>query len=440
VLINRRRIAVRISAQLLTLCASAVVLAGAALAPAVAGPPTIASKVRDLVIDETEMRAHAMRPPHIVGIRSDKGRAEGLTTIPGNFPHFNTQPHLDVDAFGKALHAALKDNVAGYAMELRQHGKTIYTLEWQWAKTPSDGSENWTPGRQMHLASVSKLLTAMAMTRLLDDKHISYDAKIIDYLPTYWKKGKGVNQITFRNLMTQTSGFDTTSDETDYEFMKAQVAKGASTVGTYNYLNMNFGLCRILLAIINGNIDKTENFLELPIEPDVIWDYVTIQAYKKYLTNHVFEPGGAEKATLTHPSDDALAYNFPVSGPGWNSGDLTSVAGGAGWHLTIDGLLNVMGTFRRKGTILPMNKAQGMLDAGFGIDVIQNTPLGTLYNKNGLWWDGSHVEQTLAYFLPDDMELAVFTNSPIGKPTKKSPTGEFFRDFVTKIYLNNIKG
>jgi hypothetical protein len=29
-----------------------------------------------------------------------------------------------------------------------------------------------------------------------------------------------------------------------------------TSIGHYHYENMNFGLCRILLAIINGNIDK----------------------------------------------------------------------------------------------------------------------------------------------------------------------------------------
>jgi len=154
----------------------------------------------------------------------------------------------------------------------------------------------------------------------------------------------------------------------------------------------------------------------------------------------VFGPAGVHDATLTHAPGDVLAYAYPAAGPGWNSGDLSSVSGGAGWHISASGLLDVMGTFRRKGTILPSDKAQTMIDAGFGIDVIQDTPLGKLYNKNGLWWDGTHFEQSLAYFLPDDMELVVLANSSIGKPTKENPEGVFFRDLVTKIYLDSIKG
>ena len=120
-------------------------------------------------------------------------------------------------------------------------------------------------------------------------------------------------------------------------------------------------------------------------------------------------------------------------GAGWNSGDLTADSGGTSWHMSVDDLLNVMGCFRRQGTIMSPAAAQTMLDNGFGIDLIESTNLGTLYNKNGLWQSGAgQTEQSLAYFLPRDMELVVLANSPIGNP------GQFFRDVVTNIYLDNI--
>jgi hypothetical protein len=78
--------------------------------------------------------------------------------------------------------------------------------------------------------------------------------------------------------------------------------------------------------------------------------------------------------------------------------------------------------------------AQTMLDNGFGIDLAMSTPLGMLYNKNGLWGNGGNqVEQSLAYFLPRDMELVILANSPVGSPA------EFFRDVVTNIYVDNIR-
>ncbi len=402
----------------------------AAPAPAAAQQALPLKDLRNISIDEKKLRAHMMRPSHTEAIISSKGRSEGKLEF--NFPPGLVGPRLDVDGFCKALHAALKDSVEGYVARLNKNGAPVCTLQWSWAKKPSDGSVGWTPDRAMHIASVSKLVTAIAMTKLLDAKNISYDANIIDYLPVYWQKGPNINKITFRHLMTHTSGFSTGSSSSDYLFMKGKVAAGVAGVGQYDYENMNFGLCRILIAVINGNIPK--GLILPPQMADIFWDYVTIAAYKKYVEDNEFKPSGVAGPTLDHPASNALAYTFPVGGNGWNSGDLTSVTGGAAWHMSVNQLLNVMNTFRRKGTIMSNAKAQGMLDAGFGIDVVgMNTPAGKLYNKNGLWGDGAaHVEQSLAYFLPEGMELVVLANSPVGAPPK------FFRDVVTQIYVNNV--
>ena len=372
-----------------------------------------------------------MKPPHTEGVVSSAGPEEYELQ-----PHGAFQPatvHLDVVGFGNALHSALKDSTVGYVMRLRENGATIYTLEWNWAKRPTDGGEGWTPSVRMHVASCSKLITAIAMTKLLNDKNISYDAPIISHLPNYWTKGPKVNQITFRQLMTHTSGlnYGVKSSASDYLFMKSQIAAGVPNIGKYWYQNMNFGLCRILISTINGNIATSATL------SDANWDFLTIQAYINYVTSHIFTPSGVSGPSPAHAAADALAYQFPVTGGGWNSGDLSTVLGGAGWHISPDELLNVMGTFRRKGTIMTTQQAQTMLDNGFGIDVIQNTPLGKYYNKNGAWANGNppgeSEEQSLAYFLPNEMELVVLTNSPVGSPE------QFFRTVVTNIYLANIK-
>ncbi len=391
------------------------------------------AKVR---IDEAALRAHDVRPAHVVDVVSSRGLEEGEPFPAIRFPEVAISLlHLDVKGFASALHAALKDSVAGYVMRLRQQGTTISTLQWNWAKTPADGSEGWNPDVRMHVASVSKLITGIAMTKLLNDRSISYDTPVHSYLPTYWAKGPNVGKITFRHLMTHTSGFNSGTSSSDYPFMKAQVAAGVTDAdfGQYHYQNMNFGLCRILLPIINGDIPRDATFNILFIDNDTIWDFVTIQAYVDYVKQHLFGPAGVSGPTLDHPGPDALAYPFPVNAGGWNSGDLASMSGGAGWHMSVDDLLTVMGTFRRGGTIMSQQQAQTMLDNGFGIDVVQPTPIGTLYNKNGLWHNGGNTEQSLAYFLPRDMELVVLANSPVGSPAK------FFRDVVTNIYLDNIK-
>jgi hypothetical protein len=214
--------------------------------------------------------------------------------------------------------------------------------------------------------------------------------------------------------------------------MKSQVAIGVTSanLGVYSYQNMNFSICRILIPVMNGTILANTTFP--PPFQDNIWDFITLSAYAAYAEEHLFKPAGISGPTFTHPDPDALAYAFPP-GAGWNSGDLTADAGGTSWHMSVDELLDVMGCFRRQGSIMSPAAAQTMLDDGFGIDVIESTQLGTLYNKNGLWRSGAmQTEQSLAYFLPRDMELVVLANSPIGAADK------FFRDLVAGIYLDNI--
>ena len=150
----------------------------------------------------------------------------------------------------------------------------------------------------------------------------------------------------------------------------------------------------------------------------------------------VFGPSGVSHATLDHPDNSALAYYFPSADDGWDSGNLEAVSGGAGWHLSINDLLKVMSTFRRKGTIMKKDKAEKLLDNKFGVSK-NSTSAGMLYVKNGLWRKGTelaaHVEQCVAYFLPEDMEMAVFVNSYVGLPPKS------LEGLVTDIYEDHLK-
>jgi len=384
------------------------------------------------VIDHAAAQAHVMEPQHTQSVTSSRGLEEGMTKFAARPIPAGVTLSFNTDGFVAALNAALANNTAGYVMQLRQHGNPIASAHVGWAHEPSDGSESWGHAVRMHIASCSKLITAIAMTRTLAAHNLPASTPIIDYLPTYWAKGPNIEKITFAQLMTHKSGFRVTGSDTFYSILKSQVAGGVTNanLGVYSYQNMNFSLCRILLPVMNGVIAAGTTFPP-PFE-DQFWDYVTITAYENYVSQNLFQPAGVSGPTLTHPDPDALAYAFPVGG-GWNSGDLTADAGGTSWHMSVDDLLNVMGCFRRAGTIMSPSAAQAMLDDSFGIDLIESTSLGTLYNKNGLWQSGaSQTEQSLAYFLPRDMELVVLANSPIGA------SGQFFRDVVTNIYLDNI--
>ena len=401
-------------------------------------PAPVVDAVSLSIADLEKASAHVLRPAHLRGIVSNQNVQDAV------LPRFDFTGAadglylLDVDAFGSALHAALQLQVAGYVVRLRQHGATIYTREWTWAKTPVDGAQAWSTGVKMHVASCSKFVTAVAMTRVLRDKGVSPDTPIIGFLPAYWAKGPNVGMITFRHLMTHRSGFSTGLSDSDFEFMKVQVSAGVASVGSFDYQNINFGLCRILLSTLLGAISPQAIFT-LPLVPnsnDLVWDYLSIDTYRQYVQDHLFAPAGVAGATFAHPPEAALAYPFPAGGNGWNSDDLTTMSGGVGWHLSVDDLLAFLGALRRGGSILGADTLQAMLDDGFGIEIDGTvpTPLGTLYWKGGYWGNpDSKIEQSLLYLLPRDMELAAFANSPIGSP------GQSFPGIVLSAYLSAIR-
>ena len=80
-------------------------------------------------------------------------------------------------------------------------------------------------------------------------------------------------------------------------------------------------------------------------------------------------------------------------------------------------------------------QAQTMLDDLFGIDPdgYYPTPAAPVYAKNGDWISGANQwEQCAAYFLPEDMELVVFVNSPIGTDSK------WLEGLVEGLYSDNL--
>jgi len=166
-----------------------------------------------------------------------------------------------------------------------------------WAKEPQDGAEGWTLDTRMHVASLSKVVTAIAMTKLLNDAGLSPDTPIIDFLPAYWVTGPGVENLRFFDLLAHQSGlaYKNPNGRTDFAWMKEQIALGTYNQYSGDYQNLNYGLCRILLATVNGDVPVDGVFPGWPGTVDSLWDSATITAYTKYVTDNVFAPSGVTR-------------------------------------------------------------------------------------------------------------------------------------------------
>ncbi len=398
-------------------------------------------------LTDAEIKTHVIAPDDLRDVEIDEYEEPPtrLLKVPktGNTTKRDAVPKFDIVKFAENLHSTINPQVAGYILQVRQNGNVIYGTTWSYAQTPSNMNLGWNADIKMHVASVSKYLTAVGLVKLLDSKNISYDAKIKNYLPASWSKGANIDKITFRHLLTHNSGFDGSKSASDFNHMKSRVAAGVKAayqakedeicIGRYKYQNMNFGLMRILIPIIRGDVDKNMT------AQNYVWDAITIGFYKEYMQDKVFEPAGVTGADFKPVNvsgnviGGALAYKFPpLNSSGWNSGNLQTVAGGAGWRLSIKQLLDVMNHVRRKNTIISATKAQTMLDSAFGIDRIIGTDAGNIYNKNGRWRKNDKTEQCVAYFLPDNMEMAIFVNSPISTENFR------LRDIVSDTLVNSL--
>ncbi len=344
-------------------------------------------------------------------------------------------PSLDVNAFGEDLHAALSNSTNGYMMRIRQGGQTIYTLQWDWAQRPGDGARGWNPDRRMHIASVSKFITAVGLVHLLIAEGIDPDSEIVDYLPAYWAIGSNVEDISFTDLLRHESGFSTGVSDTGFVFMRQQVAAGVAGQGARDYENMNYGLMRILIATIGGYVDPNVVFGPTSIN-DSVWNAVSLAAYVDYMETHVFGPAGVSNPTLGKQAGTARAYTINGGGS-WNTGNLSDWAGGAAWHMSVDEVLDVASLFRRGNAGITRSQASNALARNFGVDGRVNTGAGPIYHKNGIFRNigacpGRSEEQAVLLFLPEDMELALFVNSPVGSSCT------FLRTLVTTLYTDNL--
>jgi CubicO group peptidase (beta-lactamase class C family) len=402
------------------------------------------AQVRGVEFDEAAVRARMVRPESLLNARSDRGRAGAPAERAVHPPPFPVPVFFAFDAAGfiALLQDALAHTVAGYSIGLTENGSLIGQADQNWAKWPQDEpAEGWTPDTRMHVASLNKIVTAIAMTRLLPEAGLGPDTLIYDYLPGYWAKGLNIGLVTFGNLMAHTSGlaFNADSPPADIQYMKSQIAAGTCNINDYSYQNVNYGLLRVLLATVNDNVPVDWNVD--PEMADALWDCATTAAYASYVASYVFAPASVTGPGFTHEAADALAYNFPVKGKGWNSspsGELAHLAGADGYHMSVNELLRVMAAFRRGGTIVSTAQAQAMLEAGYGVNIpIVDTQLGPAYHKIGTWSNNGQWEQGVAFFLPLNMELVVLVNSPVDGHDGQQD-GNFLYSVVSDAYLLSI--
>ncbi len=278
---------------------------------------------------------------------------------------------ISLSKFSANIDSQLKNNVVGYVSTV---GALAIISKDGMARTAADS-----PSRAMdtdiptNIASLSKVLTTLAVLRSLSNHNLTIDSKISPYLPPDWTQGPNINTISFHDLLTHSAGFRVNGNgaNTTYAVLQQQIANGVllSDKAIPQYNNLNFAIFRELLPFMEGFNDPG------PANRPT----ATATFYIDYMRQHVFQPLGisgadCKPAANSHP---ILSYPPPPVGAtnGLDWGDWTAACGGGGWVLSAGDLYKVM------------------LDLAGGHTLLSDTQKAQM-NANCLGWDCSVQTQT----------------------------------------------
>jgi CubicO group peptidase (beta-lactamase class C family) len=183
-------------------------------------------------------------------------------------------------------------NLAGMTMSVVKDGKLVYAHGFGYSDI--EAKRPVTPGQLFRIASVSKLITAVAIMKLVEHKLISLDSKVfgpkaIIKDPIFNSvKDPRLYNITVRHLLAHAGGWSLHYGDMAFNsllVLQLNGESGAATMDTY---------CRFIasrkLHFDPGTRSSYSNmgymFLRKVIES------VTGQSYEKYVTNEVMKPVG----------------------------------------------------------------------------------------------------------------------------------------------------
>ena len=368
-----------------------------------------------------------------------------------------------VDKIVKNIHGELDGDVVGYSFVV---GNSLYQKSDAYgeARTSADGAQrNFRPVTKITVASVSKMVTAIAAVRILDKNGVSIDAAIGPYLPSDWSVSNYVKNIKFSQLLSHTSGIKDYGNvpPNDYAALKSfftqpvnnrstTSCQPASVVQPRNpinpndmascYSNYNFAIFRVLLPKVAG-FAKDPN---PSTRPQTLADQ-----YTQLVQQNVFDLVGRTGVACKPPgtSSYAFAYNYPGTKTGYDWGDVSLICGAAGWYLSVEDIAKVLLSISAKdGQILSATAAKDQFETmrtkKLGWDVDNNTEL----EKNGGWGagcdsNGAHcgnISTSIAIFEPVTGPRIVgvlFLNSNISRGPSNGGSAQ---SVLEKAYKNAL--
>jgi len=125
---------------------------------------------------------------------------------------------FDLDLFEQKVIDYVNDGSAdpvGWGYVIGQNGNFARGDDFGVARTTADGKIDFSIDKDVNTASVTKFFTAIAVMQLLEARNMNINSKIFPFLPPSFDTNDGVDDLTFRHLLTHTSGLESVNSSFD---------------------------------------------------------------------------------------------------------------------------------------------------------------------------------------------------------------------------------
>jgi CubicO group peptidase (beta-lactamase class C family) len=317
----------------------------------------------------------------------------------------NSLPGGEFEVAEKTVNAFLRKwSIAGASVAISRNGKLVFAKGFGYADTTS--KTHIQPYNQFRIASISKLVTAVAIMKLHEDGKISLDDKVFGadgiLNDPYFSdpKDKRVYGITVAHLLSHEGGW--TQRYGDQMFMPILVAENLGVKPPVDTKTIvRFALNKRLQY--TPGTGKAYSNLGYSILGLVI-EKVSGMTYQDYCKKAIFEPLGIYDMTIAGnlPSEKTpleVTYYVPpdvglkpsIYGTGemvtpiYGGNDIRSLGGAGAWLATTPDLMRLLlavDGFRTRPDILSDESIRFMTDNGNGF-----APIGWKTTVlDGTWW------------------------------------------------------
>jgi beta-lactamase family protein len=302
---------------------------------------------------------------------------------------------FNMDLFERNLRAALDRKTVGYAYSIGKEGKLERQAGVGSARvSPDNPVTPQSATKVMTVASISKPVTAAVTLRLLEQKHIPVDSPIGQWLPEAWKRGAGVDGITFRELMTHRSGLlqnfqtatGTTAGKSTGSWANIRIAIGQDLgAKSYKYANMNFSIFRIMVPKIAYGIDLSKLYDAPPANVTAAQiDYLTGIAFLGWVKPVLALANAPVSCSNSDPNPTKL-YVYPTGGQaGWGPADYLTGCGGFGYNLSANGIASFISHVRYTDKLVSPAARSLMFDGKVGLQAYSGK-YGTYHGHGAVW-------------------------------------------------------